>query len=105
MTRLVERGEDLHPIVAEAIEASDAVAAEVVVQPGSTADGKTLKEISFKTETGMTALAVQRDGRWIYRPPPRFGLRAGDRVIATGPEDGVEEMRALAGVVEPAEAS
>jgi uncharacterized protein with PhoU and TrkA domain len=105
MTRLVERGEELHPIVAEAIEASDAVAAEAVVQIGSPADGKTLKELSFKTETGMTALAVQRSGRWIYRPPPRFQLQAGDRVIATGPEDGVEEMRALAGVAEPADAS
>ncbi|HYZ91812.1 MAG TPA: TrkA C-terminal domain-containing protein [Actinomycetota bacterium] len=105
MTRLVERGEDLHPIVAEAIEASDAVAADAVVQPGSPADGKTLKEISFKTETGMTALAVQRNGRWIYRPQQRFRLQAGDRVIATGPEDGVDEMRTLAGVVETAEVS
>ncbi len=105
MTRLVERGEDLHPIVAEAIEASDAVAAEAIVEPGSQADGRTLKELSFKTETGMTALAVQRNGRWIYRPPPRFQLRAGDRVIATGPEDGVDEMKALVGIAQPAEAS
>ncbi|MGH2759125.1 MAG: potassium channel family protein, partial [Actinomycetota bacterium] len=105
MTRLVERVEDLHPIVAEAIEASDAVAAEAVVRPGSAADGKTLKELSFKTETGMSALAVQRNKRWIYRPAARFQLQAGDRVIATGPEDGIEEMYALAGVPEPAEAS
>jgi uncharacterized protein with PhoU and TrkA domain len=53
----------------------------------------------------MTALAVQRDGRWIYRPPARFRLEAGDRVIATGPEDGVDELRALTGVTEPAGAS
>lgn len=101
MTRLVERGEDLHPIVAESIEASDAVATEAVVEPGSEADGKTLKELSFKTETGMTALAVQRNGRWIYRPQPRFQLRAGDRVIATGPEDGIDEVNALVRVPSP----
>jgi uncharacterized protein with PhoU and TrkA domain len=95
MTRLVDRGEDLHPIVAEAIEASDAVAVSDIVEPGSPADGKTLKEISFKTETGMTALAIQRNGRWIYRPPARFVLLAGDRVIATGPEDGAEEIDAM----------
>jgi uncharacterized protein with PhoU and TrkA domain len=105
MTRLVERGEELHPIVAEAIEASDAVAAQAVVEAGSVADGKTLKELSFKTETGMTALAIQRNGRWIYRPPPRFQLQARDRVISTGPEDGVDEMKSLVGVTEPAEAS
>jgi uncharacterized protein with PhoU and TrkA domain len=95
MTRLVDRGEDLHPIVAEAIEASDAVAVSAIVEPGSPADGKTLRELSFKTETGMSALAIQRSGRWIYRPPARFQLQAGDRVIATGPEDGVEEIDAL----------
>jgi uncharacterized protein with PhoU and TrkA domain len=105
MTRLVDRGEELHPIVAEAIEASDAVAVEAVVQTGSSADGKTLKDLSFQIETGMTALAVQRGGRWIYRPSPRFALRSGDRVIATGPEDGLEEVLGLVGVPQPAEAS
>jgi uncharacterized protein with PhoU and TrkA domain len=104
MTRLVERGEDLHPIVAEAIEASDAVAFDVTVEAGSIADGKTLKELSFRTETGMTALAVQRSGRWIYRPTARFQVKARDRVITTGPEDGIEEVEALVRVPAPAEA-
>jgi uncharacterized protein with PhoU and TrkA domain len=104
MTRLVEQGEELHPIVAQAIEESDAVAMEITVEAGSVADGKTLKELSFKTETGMTVLAVQRSGRWIYRPAPRFELHAGDRVIATGPEDGIEEVEALARIPAPAEA-
>ena len=103
MTRLVERGEDLHPIVAEAIEASDAVAIDVVVESGSDADGKTLRELSFRTETGMHALAVQRGGRWIYRPTARFQLRTGDRVITTGPEDGIEEVEALVRVPQAAE--
>jgi uncharacterized protein with PhoU and TrkA domain len=103
MTRLVDRGEELHPIVAEAIEASDAVAVSDVVEAGSEADGKTLKELSFKTETGMVALAIQRNGRWIYRPPARFMLHAGDRVIATGPEDGAEEIDALVKAPVPVE--
>jgi uncharacterized protein with PhoU and TrkA domain len=104
MTRLVEPGEELHPIVAQAIEASDAVAIEDDVEPGSVADGKTLKELSFRTETGTTVLAVQRSGRWIYRPTARFQLLAGDRVIATGPEDGIEEIETLVRVPAPAEA-
>jgi uncharacterized protein with PhoU and TrkA domain len=95
MTRLVDRGEDMHPIVAEAIEASDAVAVSAVVEEGSVATGKSLREISFKTETGMSALAIQRNGRWIYRPAKHFVLRAGDRIIATGPEDGIEEVEGL----------
>ena len=95
MTRLVDREDELHPIVAEAIEASEATAYSALIEPGSTADGKTLKELRFKTETGMNALAIQRSGRWIYRPSSRFGLAAGDRLIATGPEDGIPEVEAL----------
>ena len=95
ITRLVEHGEELHPVVAEALEASDAMAAEVTVESTSPADRHSLKELSFQTETGMNVLAVQRDRRWIYRPPAHFELRAGDRVIAVGPEDGLEEVEAL----------
>jgi uncharacterized protein with PhoU and TrkA domain len=105
MTRLVDRGEDLHPIVAEAIEWSDAVARSDVVEPNSLADGKTLKELRFNTETGMTPLAVQRSGRWIYRPSKNFKLLAGDRLIVTGNEDGAEEVDALVRTTVPAESA
>jgi len=95
MTRLVEEGEELHPVVAEAIQASDEVAAESVVEEGSRAVGRSLKELSFETETGMLVLAVQRGRRWIYRPRPRFQLESGDRVISIGPEDGIPELDSL----------
>ncbi|MGH2725189.1 MAG: potassium channel family protein [Actinomycetota bacterium] len=95
MTRLVEEGEELHPVVAAAIQASDEVAVETLVEPGSRADGATLKELSVETETGMFVLAVQRGRRWIYRPRPRFVLQAGDRVISLGPEDGIPELQGL----------
>jgi uncharacterized protein with PhoU and TrkA domain len=95
MTQLVEEGQELHPVVAEAIQASDEVAAESVVEPGSRAVGRSLKELSFETETGMLVLAVQRGRRWIYRPRPRFELEAGDRVISIGPEDGIPELDSL----------
>jgi len=95
MTQLVEEGQELHPVVAEAIQASDEVAAESVVEPGSRAVGRSLKELSFETETGMLVLAVQRGRRWIYRPRPRFQLESGDRVISIGPEDGIPELDSL----------
>jgi uncharacterized protein with PhoU and TrkA domain len=95
MTQLVEEGEELHPVVAEALQASDEVAAESVVEPGSRAVGATLKQLSVETETGMLVLAVQRGRRWIYRPRPRFQFEAGDRVISIGPEDGIPEIRSL----------
>jgi uncharacterized protein with PhoU and TrkA domain len=95
MTRLVDRSDELHPIVAEAIAWSDAVAISAIVEDDSPASGKTLRELKFKTETGMTPVAVQRQGRWIYRPSKNFALLAGDRLIATGPEDGGEEVDTL----------
>ena len=82
MTRLVERGEELHPVVAAAIQASDEVSAEAIVEEGAPALGKTLKQLSVETETGMMVLAVQRGRRWIYRPRPMFELQVDDRLIA-----------------------
>jgi uncharacterized protein with PhoU and TrkA domain len=95
MTRLVEQGEELHPVIAAAIESSEEVAAESLVEEGSRAVGQSLKQLSVETETGMLVLAVQRGRRWVYRPKPRFQLEAGDRVISIGPEEGISELEAL----------
>jgi len=95
MTWLIEHGEELHPVVQMALEETDEVAAETVVERGSRADGKSLKQLQLETETGMFVLAVQRGRRWIYRPRPRFELEAGDRVISIGPEEGAAELAAL----------
>jgi uncharacterized protein with PhoU and TrkA domain len=95
MTRLVEQGEELHPVIAAAIESSEEVAAESMVEEGSRAVGQSLKQLSVETETGMLVLAVQRGRRWVYRPKPRFQLEAGDRVISIGPEEGIPELEAL----------
>ncbi|HEX6263605.1 MAG TPA: TrkA C-terminal domain-containing protein [Actinomycetota bacterium] len=95
MTRAVESGDELHPVVQAALEATDEVAVETVVEAGSGAEGQTLRELSLETEAGMLALAIQRGRRWIHRPRPRFQLEAGDRVIAIGPEDGIPGLEAL----------
>jgi uncharacterized protein with PhoU and TrkA domain len=97
MTWLVEHGEELHPVVQMALEETEEVSVQVVVEQGSRADGKTLKQLSLETEAGMFVLAVQRGRRWVYRPRPRFSLAAGDRVITIGPEDGIGELEALVG--------
>jgi uncharacterized protein with PhoU and TrkA domain len=97
MTRLVESGEELHPVIAAALVESDEVGHETEVQPGSPADGRSIKELSVETETGMFVLAVQRGRRWSYRPKPRFRFQAGDRLIAIGPPEGGEELDRLTG--------
>ena len=98
MTRLVEQGEPLHPVIAAALVESDEVGHETIVGPGSRADGASIKELSVETETGMFVLAVQRGRRWTYRPKPTFRFASEDRVIAIGPAEGGEELDALVGM-------
>src|SRR5919106_5375405 len=64
MTRLVEQGEPLHPVIAAALVESDEIGHETIVQAGSPADGKSIKELSVETETGMFVLAGQSGRRW-----------------------------------------
>ena len=95
MTWYVEHGEALHPVVQLALEETEETSAETVVDAGTPADGKSLRDLRLETETGMFVLAVQRGARWVYRPRAGFVLRAGDRLIAVGPEEGEEELAAL----------
>ena len=98
MTWYVEHGEALHPVVQMALEETEETSAETIVQPGSAAAGRSLKELRLETETGMFVLAVQRGVRWIYRPRPGFVIREADRLISVGPEEGEAELWALTGV-------
>jgi len=95
MTWYVEKGEPLHPVVQLALEETEETSSEVVVEAGSTAAGRSLRDLQLETETGMFVLAIQRGSRWIYRPRSRFALQDGDRLISIGPEEGEEELAAI----------
>ena len=102
MTWYVEHGEPLHPVVQMALEETEETSAEMVVEPDTPADGRSLRDLRLETETGMFVLAVQRGPRWIYRPRGGFVLRAGDRLIAVGPEEGEAELARLCRAEAPA---
>jgi uncharacterized protein with PhoU and TrkA domain len=95
MTWMVEQGEELHPVIALALEETDEIANETLVEDGSRAVGRSLKDLQVETETGMHVLAVQRGRRWVYRPRGSFALQAGDRLISIGPEEGADELAGL----------
>lgn len=98
MTRLVEKGEELHPVIAAALVESDEFGHETIVGIASQADGKSIRELRLETETGMYVLAVQRGRWWTYRPKPKFAFAAGDRIIAIGPADGGRELDEIVGM-------
>lgn len=96
MTRLVE-SEHPHPVVAVALRETDEVVADAHVLEGAPGVGQSLRELSLETETGMYILTINRGGRWIYRPRRTRKLEAGDRLVATGPAEGVELLRRITG--------
>ncbi len=78
LTWYVEHGEPLHPVIQIALEEAEEISAETVVEPGTPADGKSLKELRLETETGMFVLAVQR-GAAVDLPAARTLRAAGRR--------------------------
>src|SRR5215212_4663472 len=97
MVWMVEKGEEVHPVLSAAVGESDEVVLKLTVSPDSPADGKTLQELQLETETGMFVLAVNRGGRWTYRPRGTFTLRAGDSLLLTGAPEGLEPLAELFG--------
>lgn len=97
MVWIVEKGEEIHPVLSAAVGESDEVVLKLTVAPGSPADGKTLEALELETETGMYALAVNRSGRWTYRPRDSYVLRGGDSLLATGAPEGLEPFAHLFG--------
>jgi uncharacterized protein with PhoU and TrkA domain len=97
MVWMVEKGEEVHPVLSAAVGESDEVVLKLTVSVGSPADGKTLEDLQLETETGMFALAVNRGGRWTYRPRDTYTLRGGDSLLATGAPEGLEPLAELFG--------
>lgn len=102
MTRLAESDDDPHPVIAAALAEADEIVSDAVVHRGSTAEGHSMRELALETETGMYVLGINREGRWIYRPRGNRALQAGDRLLVTGPEEGVSQLRHLTGDPRPA---
>ena len=97
MVWIVEKGEEVHPVLSAAIGESDEIVVKLTVSPGSPADGKTLEDLRLETETGMFALAVNRGGRWTYRPRDTYRLRGDDSLLLTGAPEGLEPIADLFG--------
>jgi uncharacterized protein with PhoU and TrkA domain len=97
MVWMVEKGEEVHPVLSAAVGESDEVVLKLTVSAGSPADGKTLGSLQLETETGMFVLAVNRGGRWTYRPRDTFTLRGGDSLLVTGAPEGLDPLAELFG--------
>ena len=57
---------------------------DVALPPTSLAVGRTLEALALRQTTGVSVLAVLRDGAPFANPPPDLTLQAGDRLLALG---------------------
>ena len=89
--------EDVHPVLALALGDTDDVVVQVPVAPGSTADDATLGSLALAVDPGYHVLAVRRATEYIYNPGKTVTLRAGDELLASGPEEGRQRLAALCG--------
>lgn len=97
MVWLIERNEELHPIIGEALGEAEDVVLEAELPPESPAAGRTLDELELEETTGMSVLAVSRGGRWQYRPTGRALVEAGDRLVLIGPSEAVDDVERVLG--------
>ncbi|WP_119068655.1 potassium channel family protein [Rubrobacter indicoceani] len=103
MVWMIERGDDVHPVLSAAVGESDELVVKVNVAPDSPADGRTIMDLSLETETGMFPLAVNRGGRWTYRPRDNYVLRGDDALLFTGAPEGFEVLSEMFGQVSGAD--
>lgn len=97
MVWLVAEDRHFHPVVNLALGEADTVAVKVPVAAGSVVDGQSLAALQLDIEPGFQVLAVQRDNRYRYRPRGSAVLRAGDELIAEGPQEGHARLAELCG--------
>jgi uncharacterized protein with PhoU and TrkA domain len=68
----------------------------VFVDKASTIINHRVGELKIESETGTRIIAINRGGRWTYGVERDFKLKANDRLIVRGVEDGLNEFKKFA---------
>jgi uncharacterized protein with PhoU and TrkA domain len=99
MVWLVEKQEEVHPILSIALGDADEVVVRFPVREGARVAGATLSQLHLDIDPGFHVLAVRRGGRYAYRPRGNERLQVGDELIASGPSEGEAILAELCGWV------
>lgn len=97
MVMFVEHGEEIHPVLGVALADADEVVLRVPVAEGCSADGALLSSLQLDVAPGYTVLAIKRGGTYRHRPKGYDRLSVGDEVIASGPDEGREQLAEVFG--------
>ena len=93
---VVTRGLGDHPVIQMSIQESDVTIEKVVIEESSIMNGRSLADLRLGSHCGMYVIAIKRDGKFIYGPSKDEVLRAGDLLIAKGPDDAADFFIGLA---------
>jgi uncharacterized protein with PhoU and TrkA domain len=96
MVKLLDIDIESRPFIPSILKDADEKINTTVIKKNSTLANKTLKELSLESEIGVRIIALKRVKRWMYDPEDEFRLKAGDRVIVRGVEDGFNRLKRLA---------
>jgi uncharacterized protein with PhoU and TrkA domain len=97
MVWLIEKQEEVHPILSIALGDADEVVLRMPIGEGAAIDGRSLAEARLDIDPGFHVLAIRRGGRYVYRPKGFERLRVGDELIASGPGEGESLLAELCG--------
>ena len=76
---------------------ADEVSGRVKVREEAPAVGRTLRDLSLPTETGVWVMAIRSGMDWEFDPGPDDIVSEGDVLLFRGPEEGVNRIRELVG--------
>jgi uncharacterized protein with PhoU and TrkA domain len=76
---------------------AEEVSGRVRVREEAPAVGRTLRDLSLPTETGMWVMAIRTGNDWEFDPGAEDVVSGGDVLLFRGPEDGVNLIRAIVG--------
>ena len=99
MVWLIEKQEEVHPVLSLALGDADEVLVRLPVGKGCPIEGRSLAQLHLDIDPGFHVLAVRRGGRYVYRPRGAEVLRAGDELIASGPGEGERTLAEMCGWV------
>lgn len=84
MAELVLEGAELHPIVKEALQASEESIARETVSSKSIIKHKTLGDVRLRSKTGVNVIAIRRGDKWIFYPNKNTTILEKDVLIGVG---------------------
>lgn len=67
----------------------------LTIPPKSPLAGRSIAASKIRTSTGVSIVAVLREGRAIAAPEPTFELESGDIIVSVGTPEGVERLSTL----------